>query len=72
MNRSEVLRALEWVDTTAREGDIARLAKAKLALEEELASKKNTRSPKQAYEVALESFARKHGRDPMEEIGEED
>src|SRR5574340_637858 len=38
MNKSEVLKALEWVDQTARDGDELRLAKAKLALEDELAS----------------------------------
>ncbi|MEW6530854.1 MAG: hypothetical protein AB1473_08475 [Thermodesulfobacteriota bacterium] len=68
MNRSEVLKALEWVDLEAREGDIDRLAKAKLALEEELASKRNTGSPEQAYRIAFESFVRKHGREPLEDI----
>ncbi|GEM_PF-505306 len=72
MNRSEVLRAVEWVDQAAREGDPELMAKAKQALESELASKKNTASPENAYETALESFFRKHGREPMEELPDEE
>ena len=69
MNKSEVLKALEWVDQTARDGDVGRLDKAKQALEAELRSKKNTAGAKAAYSTALESFVRKHGREPMEDIG---
>lgn len=68
MNRSEILRALEWVDQAAKDGDGLRLAKAKLALEEEIASKRTTAAPELAYKTALESFVRKHGREPLEEI----
>ncbi len=68
MNRSEILRALEWVDQAAKDGDGLRLAKAKLALEEEIASKRTTTSPETAYKTAFESFVRKHGREPLEEI----
>jgi RNA polymerase-interacting CarD/CdnL/TRCF family regulator len=68
MNKSEVLRALEWVDQAAQDGDGLRLAKAKQALDDELASKKNLAGHEAAYTVALESFVRKHGREPMEEI----
>ena len=72
MNKSEVLRALEWVDQIARDGDADLLAKARLALEEELYSQRNTASPEKAYKVAMESFLRKHGREPLEDIVEED
>jgi hypothetical protein len=68
MNRSEILRALEWVDQAAKDGDGLRLAKAKLALEEEIASKRTATSPEMAYKTAFESFVRKHGREPLEEI----
>jgi hypothetical protein len=68
MNKSEVLRALEWVDKTAKDGDTLLLAKAKMALEKEIASAKNTMPPKEAYQTAVESFVRKHGREPLEEI----
>jgi hypothetical protein len=67
-NKSEVLKALEWVDQAAKDGDVDILAKAKTALEDELVSKKNTRSPEQAYRTAVESFVRKHNRDPLEDI----
>jgi len=67
MNRSEILRALEWVDQAARDGDAERLLKAKTALEDELASKRCTSTPEIAYKTAYESFVRKHGREPMEE-----
>jgi hypothetical protein len=72
MNKSEVLRALEWVDQIARDGDADLLAKARLALEEELHSQRNTTSPEKAYKVALESFVRKHGREPLEDVIEEE
>jgi hypothetical protein len=68
MNKSEVLKALEWVDLAAREGDVVQFRKAKEALEEELISKKNTTSPEVARRVAQESFVRKHGREPLEEV----
>jgi hypothetical protein len=70
MNRSETLRALEWIDQAARDGDADRLAKAKLALESELASRRNTSSPELAYKEALESFVRKHFREPLESIAD--
>jgi hypothetical protein len=72
MNRSEILRALEWVDQAAKDGDGLRLAKAKLALEEEIASKRTSTTPETAYKNAFESFVRKHGREPLEEIALED
>lgn len=72
MNKSEVLKALEWVDRTAKDGDALRLAKAKQALEAELGSQKNSSGPEQGYKAAFESFVRKHGREPMEEIAGED
>jgi hypothetical protein len=68
MNKSDTLRALEWVDQAARDGDADRLAKAKQALDEELASKKSTLSPEVAYQTAFESFVRKHSREPLESI----
>ncbi len=68
MNKSEILKALEWVDQTAKDGDALLLAKAKLALEAELASKRNVVTPEDAYKQAVESFVRKFGREPMEEI----
>jgi hypothetical protein len=67
MNKSEVLKALEWVDLSAREGDVTQFRKAKQAFEEELASKKNTRSSEEAHRSAVESFVRKHGREPLED-----
>jgi hypothetical protein len=72
MNRSEVLRAVEWVDQAAREGDLGLMAKAKQALESELVSKRNTTSPDKAYEIALESFVRKHGREPLDNLPDEE
>jgi hypothetical protein len=68
MNRSETLRALEWVDQAARDGDADRLAKAKQVLEEELASKRSSHPPEVAYRIAFESFVRKHAREPLEDI----
>jgi hypothetical protein len=68
MNKSDILKALEWVDQTARDGDALLLNKAKIALEEELVSKKNTSGPEEGYKKAIESFVRKHGREPLEEI----
>ncbi len=67
MNKSEILRALEWIDQAARDGDAERLSRAKKALEDELASSRNISSPEVAYKTAYESFVRKHGREPMEE-----
>jgi hypothetical protein len=67
MNKSEILRALEWIDQAAKDGDGERLSKAKKALEDELASSRNTSVPEVAYRTAYESFVRKHGREPMEE-----
>jgi hypothetical protein len=72
MNKSEILRALEWVDLAAKEGDGRVLTKAKKALEEELGSKSNTSSPEQAYRTAIDSFVRKHGREPLEDIPGDD
>jgi hypothetical protein len=72
MNKSEILRALEWVDQAARDGDAARLIKAKSALEQELASPRNTAAPDLAYKSAFESFIRKHGREPMESAEQEE
>jgi hypothetical protein len=67
MNKSEILRALEWIDQAARDGDAERLAKAKKSFEDELASSRNLASPEVAHKTAYESFVRKHGREPMEE-----
>ncbi len=72
MNKSEVLNALEWVDQTARDGDALRLAQAKLALEDELGSEKSTTAPESSYRIAVESFVRKHGREPLEDIPQEE
>lgn len=71
MNKSEILKALEWVDQTAKDGDAVRLAHAKQALDSELGSKKNTTTPDVAYKIALESFVRKHGREPFEDINQD-
>lgn len=68
MNKSEVLKALEWVDQTARDGDFERLDKAKKALEAQLRSRKDSAGADLAYATALESFVRKHGREPLEDI----
>jgi len=70
MNKSEILKALEWVDQAARDGDALRLAKAKQALEDEIASRRTATTPETAYKVAFESFVRKHGREPLEDITE--
>lgn len=70
MNKSETLRALEWVDQAAREGDGVLLAKAKQALANELASPRNQGNPEEAYKIAFESFVRKHSREPLEDIPE--
>ena len=40
MNKSEILKALEWVDQTARDGDALRLVKAKQSLESALSTVK--------------------------------
>jgi hypothetical protein len=66
-NKSEILKALEWVDRSAREGDVVLLEKAKRALEEEIGSKRTAGTPEQAYKTAVESFVRKYGREPMED-----
>ena len=71
MNKSEILRALEWVDQTAKDGDALLLGKAKLALEQELTSSKSSAPREKAYKDAVERFVRKHGREPLEEIDEE-
>ncbi|MFH0959567.1 MAG: hypothetical protein V1897_12765 [Pseudomonadota bacterium] len=68
MNKSEILKALEWVDQTARDGDALRLVKAKKALETALLDSRNAAGADQAYKVAQESFVRKHGREPLEEL----
>ena len=70
MNRSETLRALEWVDQAARDGDADRLVKAKQALEDLLVSPVTTATAEEAYRVACESFVRKHGREPLEDIAD--
>jgi hypothetical protein len=72
MNKSDVLRALEWVDQAAKDGDFLRLSKAKEALQEELGSRRNSATPEAAYKTAFESFVRKHGREPMEDIVQDD
>jgi len=71
-NRSEILKALEWVDRAASEGDTVLLAKAKRALEDELSSKRTSGTAEQAYTLAQESFVRKHGREPMEDIADQE
>ncbi|MCX5862571.1 MAG: hypothetical protein WCG29_04355 [Desulfomonile sp.] len=71
MNKSEVLKALEWVDQTAKDGDAVRLAQAKQTLDSELSSKRNTFTRETAYKLAFESFVRKHGREPFEDINED-
>jgi hypothetical protein len=72
MNKSEILKALEWVDQTARDGDVFRLEKAKQALEEELNSRRGHATAEIAFKTAVESFVRKHGREPLEDIPLED
>ncbi len=68
MNKSEILKALEWVDQTAKEGDPDRLAKAKEVLETEILSAKKVSAQEDFYQTAFESFVRKHGREPLEDI----
>ena len=68
MKKSEILKALEWVDQTARDGDALRLVKAKKALESALSEARTAEGSDQAYKVAQESFVRKHGREPLEEL----
>ncbi len=68
MNKSEILKALEWVDQTARDGDINRLVKAKEALARQISSAKHLSSNEDFYKTAFESFVRKHGREPLEEV----
>jgi hypothetical protein len=72
MNKSEVLKAMEWVDQAARDGDVSILAKARVALEAELKSKRNMSGPEQGFKIAFESFVRKHGREPLEDVVLED
>jgi len=72
MNKSEILNALEWVDQTARDGDALRLVKAKQSLERALSTVKDIGGAESAYKVAQESFFRKHGREPLEELEMED
>lgn len=72
MNRSEVLKAMEWVDQAARDGDVSLLDKAKVALETELKSKRNVSGADEGYRIALESFVRKHGREPLEDVAMEE
>ncbi len=72
MNKSEILKALEWVDQTARDGDALRLVKAKQSLESALSTAKESGGPEQAYKTAQESFVRKYGREPLEELETED
>lgn len=68
MNKSEILKALEWVDQTARDGDALRLVKAKQSLDIALAEARETEGSEQAYKLAQESFVRKHGREPLEDL----
>ncbi len=68
MNKSEILKALEWVDKSASEGDVRLLAQAKAALDTQLASTRNESGSQTAYKTACESFVRKHGREPLEDI----
>jgi len=72
MNRSEVLKALEWVDKAARDGDEVVLGKAKLAFDDLLKSHRDAIASEEAYKTAVASFTRKHGREPLEELGEEE
>jgi hypothetical protein len=67
-NKSEILRALEWVDRAARDGEALMLDKARRALEEEIHSTQTSSAPDAAYKTAVESFVRKHGREPLEDI----
>jgi hypothetical protein len=71
-NKSEILRALEWVDRAARDGEALMLEKARRLLEEELHSSRTSTSPDLAYRTAVESFVRKHGREPLEDIRSDD
>lgn len=68
MNKSEILKALEWVDQTAKEGDTDRLSKAKEALAIQISSAKSHSGHEDHYKTAFESFVRKHGREPLEDI----
>ncbi len=56
------------MDQTAKEGDTDRLAKAKEVLEAQISSAKNVSSREDSYKIAFESFVRKHGREPLEEV----
>ncbi len=68
MNKSEVLKALEWVDQTAKEGDADRLVKAKQVLADQISSARKVSAKEDFYKTAFESFVRKHGREPLEDI----
>ena len=68
MNKSEILKALEWVDQSAKEGDTDRLAKAKEALDAQISVAKSHTAHEDHYKTAVESFVRKHGREPFEDI----
>ncbi len=72
MNRSEVLRAVEWIDQAAREGDPKLVKQAKNALETQLSGGAVTDTPESRYSEAVESFVRKHGREPMEDLPAEE
>ena len=72
MNKSEILKALEWVDETARDGDALRLVKAKQSLDSALAVITDSGDQERAYKTAQESFVRKYGREPLEELELED
>ena len=68
MNKSEILKALEWVDQSAKEGDTVRLAKAKEALEAQITAAQSHAGQEDHYKTAVESFVRKHGREPFEDL----
>ena len=72
MNKSEILKALEWVDQTARDGDALRLVKAKQSLESALSTVKEFGGAETAYKMAQESFVRQYGREPLEDLETED
>lgn len=71
-NKSRILKAMEWVDRTAGEGDVRLLERAKEALAEELAHAGKGGSSEEAYSAAVESFVRKYGREPLEDVADDD
>lgn len=71
MNKSEILKALEWVDQSAKEGDTVRLAKAREALEAQILAAQSHAEHEDHYKTAVESFVRKHGREPFEDLESE-